>query len=149
MQPTAEFEGVPPSGLRPGIVDARGVGSAGQNVRGWTAESHADLTARGVKHTFFEVNWLLKVEGGTAEEKTVRLIDFLELVLGWLADGFDVHIHCISPLFPSEGLILVVMPNVITKWTHSQIPAFWGGGIVGMLRIEYTFSPGFERYLPQ
>ena len=124
IQPTVAGAASPP-GLRPCVVDARGdIGS--QNVRGWVSESHAEHTAKGVKHAFFETNWLMK-NGGDEELKLIHLFDFLERVCGWLADGHDVHIHCISPLFPSEGLILVVMPNVITKWTHSQIRAFWGG----------------------
>ena len=91
-------------GLRPACVDARGRHCPLQVVRGWQTDSPAQYARKGIKHCYFEANWLQSGEGvGTDAAKQQHLHQFLELVLQWLADGYDVHFHCISPLFPSEA----------------------------------------------
>ena len=60
-----------------------------------TAQQHRD---KGVKHMFFESNWLLKYKYFNGMPPEIEKL--LETVLGLLQEGIDVHIHCISPLTP-------------------------------------------------
>ena len=59
---------------------------------------HSSTETKGVKHMFFESNWLLQFENFSCMPPEIEKL--LETVLGWLEEGIDVHIHCISPLTP-------------------------------------------------
>ena len=85
------------SGFRPAVLDARGDDWDGPPVRGLSSDTPEEHTAKGVKHAYFRANWVLKY-GNEGDVVTPVFLNFLETVCSWLAEGHDVHIHCISPL---------------------------------------------------
>ena len=101
LQPMGEDAASQVSGLRPGVVDVRGQDWDKGKVRGHKSQSQADHKANGCHHMFVGMNSLLKY-GGNAAEKTSHLLNFLFQVTSWMALGHDVHVHCISLLFPPE-----------------------------------------------
>ena len=121
-QTTAPGSFSPASGFRPSAIDARGEGWGCGPVRHLHSDTPAEHRAKGVKHAYFNANWVLKKSTDRAAV-VPPFLNFLETVCNWLAEGHDVHIHCISPLTPPG--FLFVMPNVLPPvWLWGNLKRF-------------------------
>jgi hypothetical protein len=103
-QTTAPGSFSPASGFRPSPIDARGEGWDCGPVRHLHSDTPAEHRAKGVKHAYFNANWVLKKSTDRAAV-VPAFLNFLETVCNLLAEGHDVHIHCISPLTPPASYL--------------------------------------------
>ena len=110
-------------GLRPGVLDARGVEWNGGPLRELTSESPAAHAERDCPHLFVSTNWMLKKVGVVWDVKMRHLKEMLVAVAKQLGEKRDVNIHCIPLLFPPGGLLLLLALLVITS------PRLFLGGV--------------------
>ena len=112
LQPAADGAVSKYSGLRPGVLDARGDDWDCGDVRGHYTPRPEDYRSIGCKHYYFKANWCLKKgPSGEQQAKTSHVRNMLFQVATSLAEGRDMHVHCIPLLiipFPGGLIVFIV-----------------------------------------
>ena len=106
-------------GLKTAVIDCRGEHTSQWEVRGITTATPQQHRQRHVKHRFVEINRYMLKHGNGSIPALEELLADLEEILHWIAEGYSITIHCISPLSPrraSFGCHYLRLPDSPYRW---------------------------------